>query len=278
MTGLILEVYYLMNKFILIILWVISGNLNAAVPTDSISGTFTSFDLTPIYYELHGSGKPIVLLHGFTSNGASWKRTVVYEQLLSHGYLVILIDLRGNGRSGKPHEATAYAHDAEAKDVMGLMQHLRIKTYEAIGYSRGSIILARLLVKDKHMTKAVMGGMGSDFTNPQWPRRILFWHALAGDTIVESLNPMIKRISDQGLDRVALSLSQKEQPCTSKEELNKVKIPVLCISGDEDFDNGNAKELAVLFPKGVYKTVPGKHGGTSSTKAFSDEVVRFLAN
>ncbi|MEO5582267.1 MAG: alpha/beta hydrolase [Saprospiraceae bacterium] len=243
---------------------------------DSTAGVFTSFDKTKIYYETHGEGKPILFIHGFTSTGDSWKRSVIYHELLKQNYKIILIDLRGNGKSDKPHIAEAYAGDTEAKDLIGLMKHLKIKSYEAMGYSRGSIILARLLVYDLHLTKAILGGMGLDFTNPQWPRRVLFWHALAGDTIVESLAPMIKRIEDQGLDRIAQSLVQKEQPSTSKESLMKVRIPVLCISGDEDYDNGNAKDLAQLFPKGVFKTVPGKHNGTSGTQAYAEEVMKFL--
>ncbi|MEP7322388.1 MAG: alpha/beta fold hydrolase [Saprospiraceae bacterium] len=247
-----------------------------AFTDDSTSGIFTSFDKTKIYYETHGQGKPVLFIHGFTSTGDSWKKSVIYHELLKQNYKIILVDLRGNGKSDRPHIAEAYAGNAEAKDLMGLMKHLKIKSYEAMGYSRGSIILARLLVNDPHLTKAILGGIGMDFTNPFWPRRILFWHALAGDTIAESLMPMIKRIEDQGLDRTAQSLIQKEQPSTSKELLMKVQIPVLCISGDEDFDNGNAKELAQLFSKGVYKTVPGKHGGTSGTQAYADEVMKFI--
>ena len=102
-----------------------------------------------------------------------------------HSYKVILVDLRGNGKSGKPHTDGAYANDAEAKDIMLLMQHLNIKNYDAVGYSRGSIITARLMVLDKHVQKAILGGMGADFTNPNWQRSIDFYHALSADTVPE---------------------------------------------------------------------------------------------
>ena len=68
--------------------------------------------------------------------------------------------MRGNGNSDKPHDSTAYDNDAEAKDIMLLMHRLKIKQYSAVGYSRGSIITARLLVLDKRVMNAVMGGMG----------------------------------------------------------------------------------------------------------------------
>ena len=52
----------------------------------------------------------------------------------------------------------------------------------AIGYSRGSIVLAKLLTKEKRISKAVFGGMGLDFTNPDWERRIAFADAFSGRT------------------------------------------------------------------------------------------------
>ncbi len=242
--------------------------------TDS-GAYFKSFDGTKIYYEVRGSGKPVLLVHGFIVNGQSWKRAELYKDLLKEGYKVIILDQRGNGFSDKPHDSTAYDNDAEAKDIMGLMKHLKIKKYSAVGYSRGSIIVARLLVLDKNLNKAVMGGMGAEFTNPQWPRRIMFYHALRGDSVPE-LKAMVDNVKKQGLDQQALAFLQRSQPSTSKEELGKVNQPVLVICGDKDSDNGSAKDLADLFKNPTYKITPGDHGGASRTKEFSNEVISFL--
>ena len=246
--------------------------------TDS-SHYFISFDSTRVYYEDKGSGDPVILLHGFLNTGQNWKRTAVYKDLLTAGYRVITPDLRGNGKSGKPHTDKAYSDDAEAKDIMALATLLRIKSYNIIGYSRGSIITARLLALDKRIRKAVMGGMGTDFTNPEWPRRKMFYHVLNGDTTVTELEPLIRRLqSDTALDRIALTLQQKEQPSTSVAVLRRVKQPVLVICGREDSDNGNAKALSVLFKKGKFATVPGDHGAAMGTKEFADNVLEFLKN
>ena len=243
-------------------------------PVDS-GAYFRSFDGTKIYYEVKGTGEAVLLVHGFIVNGQSWKRAELYKDLLAKGYKVIILDQRGNGFSDKPHDSTAYDNDAEAKDIMGLMKHLRIKKYSAIGYSRGSIIVSRLLALDKNIKKAVMGGMGAEFTNPQWPRRIMFYHALRGDSVPE-LKAMVDNVKKQGLDQQALAYLQRSQPSTSKEELGKLKQPVLIICGDKDSDNGSAKELADLFKHSTYKITPGDHGGASRTKEFSTEVISFL--
>ncbi len=158
---------------------------------------------------------------------------------------------------------------------MGLLKHLKIKKYSAVGYSRGSIIVARLLALDKNIHKAVMGGMGAEFTNPLWPRRIMFYHALRGDSVPE-LQAMVDNVKKQGLDQQALAYLQRSQPSTGKEDLGKVKQPVLIICGDKDSDNGSAKELADLFKHPTYKITPGDHGSASRTKEFSKEVMLFL--
>ena len=239
------------------------------------SGYVKSFDGTRIYYEVTGKGKPVLLIHGFIVNSQSWKKTAVYDDLIAAGYRVITFDSRGNGKSDKPHTPEAYDHDAEAKDIMALLQSLGIQHYSAIGYSRGSIILARLLMLDKNLEKAVMGGMGTDFTNPQWPRRILFYKALSGENIPE-LAGVVKYVHEQGLDQQALALMQKGQPSTSEEELAKVKKPVLVLCGDRDSDNGSARGLASLIPGAVFKSVPGEHNDASHGKEFSKEVITFL--
>ena len=86
------------------------------------SGYLVSFDSTKIYYEVRGSGFPVLLVHGFITNSTSWKRTALYDSLLAAGNKVILIDLRGNGKSDKPHNEEAYTNDAGDKDIMLLIE------------------------------------------------------------------------------------------------------------------------------------------------------------
>lgn len=250
-----------------------STSLDTKFPIES--GYFSSFDGAKIYYEVRGEGKPVLLVHGFIVNGDSWKRTALYADLLNDGYKVITLDMRGNGKSDKPHDSTAYDNDAEAKDIMLLMKFLKTDKYSVVGYSRGSIITARLLVFDKRIQAAVLGGMGTDFTNPLWPRRIKFYRALMGDSIPE-LKGMVNYVQQQGLDQRALAYLQRSQPSTSKEALSKITQPVLVISGSEDADNGSAKDLAKLLPNSTLGTCPGDHNHASATPEFSKEVISFL--
>lgn len=249
------------------------GLLSRAQPD---TASFKSFDDTKIYYEVTGTGFPVLLVHGFITNSESWKRSSLYSDLIAAGYKVIITDLRGNGRSGKPHNPEAYENDAEAMDLMVLADKLGLTKYSVVGYSRGAIIASRLLILDKRVNSVVLGGMGADFTNPEWPRRIMFYKALSGEPVPE-LEGLVKRVKDDPtLDQLALAYLQKAQPSTSRAELGKVKKPVLVICGDKDEDNGSSKELAALIPRSTYKRVPGTHNDTARSKDFSMEVIGFL--
>lgn len=251
-----------------------TDSLSSKFPTDS--GYFSSFDGTKIYYEVRGKGKPVLLVHGFIVNSNTWKKAVIYTAVLNRGYKVVLLDMRGNGKSGKPHDSAAYENDAEAKDIMQLMDLLKIKQYSVVGYSRGSIITARLLILDKRVQNAVLGGMGTDFTNPEWPRRKMFYRAMMGDSIPE-LKGAVDYVKQQGLDQLALAYLQRAQPSTSKEALGRVTQPVLVICGDKDDDNGSAAQLAKLLSNGSFVTTPGDHNHASATPEFSKEIISFLS-
>lgn len=239
------------------------------------SGHYSSFDKTKIYYEVRGEGKPVVLVHGFIVSSSSWKGTALYKDLIKDGYEVIIMDLRGNGKSGKPHNEEAYEHDAEAKDIMGLMTFLGIKKYSVIGYSRGSIITARLLLLDKRIEDAVIGGMGTQFTNPEWPRRLMFYHALIADTVPQ-LKGLVKYVQQQHLDQLALAYLQKYQPSATVAQLHSIRQPVLVIRGQQDQYNVSAPELAKILPNSTYETTPGDHDHAYTTEQFSEDIITFL--
>lgn len=241
---------------------------------DSIN-YFSSFDGTRIHYTVKGNGEPVILVHGFMGRGDSWPATPLYDSLLQHGFRVITPDLRGNGASGHPHDSLAYAQDAEARDIIGLARHLQLPAYKVVGYSRGSIIAARLLVLDPRVTCAVLGGIGTGFTDPAWPRRLKFYEALSGKDVPE-LAAMVKNVQAKGLDQRALALMQWGQPATVPSELAKVQQPVLVIGGDKDEDNDTGGPLAAMMPRGMHGTVAGDHNSVMRSTHFAAWVVDFL--
>ncbi len=106
-----------------------------------------------LYYEDHGSGKPVVLIHGYPLSGASWeKQTAV---LLAEGHRVITYDRRGFGKSSQP--TTGYNYDTFAEDLHQLVTQLELRDFALVGFSMGGGEVARYMGKygSKGVSKAV---------------------------------------------------------------------------------------------------------------------------
>ena len=242
----------------------------------SQSHTHSSFDGTKIAYTKVGEGTPVLLIHGFLNDRKSWENSELFKNLIAKGYMVIVPDLRGNGASDKPQVEKAYQNNAEVKDLVSLMDALGLNKYAAIGYSRGSIVLAQLLTLDSRIHKAVLGGMGADFTNANWDRKKAFAAAFNGQvtSVTEGAVTYAKSI---GADFPSLYLQQRYQPVTTKEELSQLAVPkVLVIAGDQDTDNGSPKELQETIPNAQLIIVPGDHNTTYKKAVFSKAVMNFI--
>ncbi|GAB3775197.1 alpha/beta hydrolase [Spirosoma horti] len=262
-----------LKSFFFVASLLLSGFVRAQTAREPL---FTSFDGTKIHYDVLGEGKPVVLLHGFISNSESWKRASVRQALADAGFKVVMLDLRGNGLSDKPHTAEAYRDNAELKDVMALMKHLGLTNYDVVGYSRGAILTAKLLTMDKQVHRAVMGGISVDFSDPNWYRRKNFHEALIKPGSHPELQPAIDYAKKSGADTVVLARLQEFQPVTTRAELGKIKVPVLVVNGDQDKDNGDPQTLVDAIPGSRLVIVPGDHGGAMRTPEFAKAVVAFL--
>src|ERR1700737_2256351 len=109
-----------------------------------------------LYYEDYGSGKPVVLIHGYPLSGASWEKQV--PVLLDAGHRVILYDRRGFGKSSQP--TTGYNYDTFADDVHKIVTHLKLPNFALVGFSMGGGEVARYMGKygSKGVSKAVIIG------------------------------------------------------------------------------------------------------------------------
>ena len=96
-----------------------------------------------LYYEDHGSGKPVVLIHGWPLSGRSWEKQV--PALLDAGYRVITYDRRGFGESSKP--TSGYNYDTFAEDLHKLITKLDLRDAALVGFSMGGGEVARYLGK-----------------------------------------------------------------------------------------------------------------------------------
>jgi pimeloyl-ACP methyl ester carboxylesterase len=108
------------------------GSLNVGIENS------TPIDL---YYEDHGSGRPVVLIHGWPLSGRSWESQV--PALVDSGHRVITYDRRGFGSSSQPW--TGYDYDTLAADLNALLEHLDISEVTLVGFSMGGGEVVRFI-------------------------------------------------------------------------------------------------------------------------------------
>jgi pimeloyl-ACP methyl ester carboxylesterase len=94
-----------------------------------------------LYYEDHGAGRPVVLIHGWPLSGRSWERQV--PALVDAGHRVVTYDRRGFGNSSQPWDG--YDYDTFTADLHALLEHLDLNDVTLVGFSMGGGEVARYL-------------------------------------------------------------------------------------------------------------------------------------
>ncbi|MGI0087720.1 MAG: alpha/beta fold hydrolase [Nitrosotalea sp.] len=213
-----------------------------------------------LYYEDHGSGKPVVLIHGYPLSGASWEKQV--PVLLDAGFRVITYDRRGFGNSSKP--TTGYNYDNFAEDLHKLVTHLGLRDFSLVGFSMGGGEIARYFGKhgSKGVKKAVFISSVPPFLlktqdNPQGVDQDVFdgiQKAVAADRYTffteffkNFFNTdllMGKKVSEQTVQacwNLAASASAiASYACVPtwhedfRKDLSRIDVPTLVIHGDAD--------------------------------------------
>jgi non-heme chloroperoxidase len=213
-----------------------------------------------LYYEDHGSGKPIILIHGYPLSGASWEKQV--PVLLKAGYRVITYDRRGFGKSSQP--TTGYNYNTFAEDLSKVIAHLQLKDFTIVGFSMGGGEVARYLGKfgTKGVSKAIIISGVPPFLlktadNPEGVDQGVFdgiQKAVAADRYAfftefykNFYNTDLllgKRVSEETVrsswNTAATSSATASYECVPswhedfRQDLAKIDIPTLVIHGDAD--------------------------------------------
>lgn len=122
--------------------------MNGNLPKVSIDGI-------GIYYEVHGEGQPLMLVHGAMASHTMWEYMV---EDLSKSFKVITCDLRGHGESDKGDPST-YSIKLFADDIRGLLDKLGIEKVHLVGYSMGGLVAEQFAVDyPERLHTLVLGG------------------------------------------------------------------------------------------------------------------------
>ncbi|GAB2457189.1 alpha/beta fold hydrolase [Jatrophihabitans fulvus] len=244
----------------------------------------TAPDGVRLAYRELGDGPAVVLLHGFFSSGvAGWLKPGHAQRLAGAGRRVIVCDLRGHGRSDRPTGPDAYRPDGLVDDVLAVVDALGLERFAAAGYSLGSRIVARLMLRGAAVERAVLGGQGlATMSSVPGRSRGGFLAPLLRDDpprpdelttaqrwFVAQWN---RRAEDERAALRRLLLSSLPTPAA---QLRAITVPTLVVTGSED-GPVDGRALASAFGNGVFAEVPGDHIRAAGRPTFGDQLVGFL--
>lgn len=225
---------------------------------------FESFDGTRLALHRVGEGRPLVLLHGlFSSAEMNWIKWGHAERIAAEGYEVLMLDFRVHGQSEAPHAPEAYPKGVLVKDVVALVEHLGLIDYDLAGFSLGArTSIHAVATGSLSPRRLILGGMGVDGLS-EWQKRAAFFKRVIDEfDAIPKGDPAyfsMQFLKSQKVDRTAARLLLDSMEDLDLAELGNIDCPTLVVCGDEDRDNGSARDLAERLPDATYVEVPGTH-------------------
>ena len=266
----------------------------------------TSIDL---YYEDHGAGQPVVLIHGYPLDGASWEKQTA--ALLEAGYRVITYDRRGFGKSSKP--ATGYDYDTFAADLDSILTTLELQDVVLAGFSMGTGEVGRYLgtYGSARIAKAVFLGSLEPYLlqaddNPTGVPQEVFDGLLAAVTadryafFTEFFKNFYNaddllgtpRLSQEVINAgwnlavsaspVAAAAAQPTWLTDFRQDIPKIDVPALIVHGTADNIlpiDATGRQFAKALPSAEYVEIEGAPHGLLWTHAaeVNEALLAFLA-
>ncbi|GAA1347809.1 bromoperoxidase [Arthrobacter koreensis] len=262
-----------------------------------------------LYYEDHGKGQPVVLIHGYPLDGSSWEKQTA--ALLQAGYRVITYDRRGFGRSDKPAEG--YDYDTFAADLNAVMNTLDLHSAVLVGFSMGTGEVARYLSTfgSDRVDKAVFLGSLEPYLlkaedNPEGVPQEVFDGLLEAATadryafFTDFFKNFYNSDDFLGTDRLSQevvnagwNLASSASPIASlaaqptwltdfRGDIPKIDVPALIVHGTADNIlpiDATGRRFAKALPSAQYVEIEGAPHGLLWTHAqeVNDALLSFLA-
>jgi pimeloyl-ACP methyl ester carboxylesterase len=241
-------------------------------PTGS-HGRIEVLNGVPIYFEVHGSGEPLLLLHGFSGCSQDWASVLGTEALTAGGpFQLIIPDLRGHGRSYSETgttvagEISPWRHDVATADMIALLDHLGIQAIKGIGISGGGNVLLHMATKQPERLKAMVLVSATSYF-PAQARPLM--RAYAGN-LPAAEKENLRRRHPGGDAQIEALLASTKAFADSYDDLNftppylgRITARTLIVQGDRDplYPVEISVEMAKAIPRSSLWIVPNAGHG-----------------
>jgi pimeloyl-ACP methyl ester carboxylesterase len=240
-----------------------------------------------IYYEVEGAGPPLMMLHGGLQDSQIF-REYGYVDALKNDYQVILRDDRAHGKSNRQYPPEEQSPQNNAKDLIAVMDELRIESAHLFGFSNGGqCALLTAVLFPQRVKSLIIFGMSPKFGGSQAMNQIA-QHTQAGPEALikfmennrgESLTEVAKaRIYAADLKALDYAMSHP-QDLHLAEALPDIKIPVLVLVGEDDwfFNPETLKEDFSPAPDLTFVAVPGVGHTPEKSELIVPHIKEFLS-
>ena len=220
-------------------------------------GRIETLNGVEIYFEAHGSGEPLVLLHGFGGCSQDWSRLTA--EWSAH-FQLIIPDMRGHGRSSDLEKA--FRHVEAAGDIFALLDHLGITAFKGLGVSGGGNVLLHLATRQPDRVKAMVLVSATSYF-PAQARPIMRQYP---DSLPEQEWETMRRRHPRGDPQIRTLLASTRSFADSYDDLNftppllsTIKARTLIVQGDRDplYPVEISVEMAKAIPQSSLWIIPG---------------------
>ncbi|MEX2481060.1 MAG: alpha/beta fold hydrolase [Gammaproteobacteria bacterium] len=260
----------------LLIVYLALGSTPVAAGDASHTARTAAINGIELYYEIHGSGEPLLLLHGGFGHTGSWHAQL---PVLAAHFQVIAIDSRGHGRSSLGREPLSYALMAD--DVLALLDTLGIERAHLLGWSDGGNIGLEIAIRAPQRLGHLVA-FGANY-HPEGLRDDAADNARFQAYIARAREEYAERSPHpERWEEFAANISKMwaEQPNYSETELGAIRSPVLVLAGAEEeaIEISHVEAMARLIAEATLSIMPGTgHFALwEQPEAFNRIVLEFL--
>jgi len=210
-----------------------------------------------LYFEVHGTGEPLFLLHGFTGCSQNW---LTSKDQWGNEFQLIIPDLRGHGRSGVLSQP--FRHEDAANDMIALLDHLGIESCKGVGVSCGGNVLLHMATRQPKRIKAMVLVSATPYF-PDQARQIM---SAYGESLPEQQLEMLRKQHPGGDKQIQILMASTKAFATSYDDMNfdaqrlaNIEARTLIVQGDSDplYPVQISIEMASAIPRSKLWVIPG---------------------